>query len=389
MFKIQTKNTIASAGLKLFDKEKYEVSSTLSSPDAILIRSSKLSENDIESNVKAIVRAGTGVNNIPLDYCTERGIAVFNTPGANANSVKELVIAGLLLCSRNIHEGMNWVEKQGNSKDLATRVETEKQTFSGNEISRKTLGIIGLGTIGVLVANAAIDLGMQVYGYDPFISVRAAWGLSSRVQRCENLEYLMSSCDYISLHLPLTTDTKMLVNAKTLKRAKKGLRLLNFSRAELVDSNIIALSLNNGTLEKYVTDFPIPELMNIEGVMNIPHLGASTKEAENNCAIMAVEQLKDFLENGNIKNSVNLPDCSLEPSGCLRYIVANRNIPNMLSQILDVFAKENLNVEEMINKNKNNIAYNIIDVSTSRTSETLLEKIKSIDGVLMSRHICF
>lgn len=385
---VQTLNKIAPAGLDVFDHSRYEVGGTLSSPDAILLRSYHLGESAIAPSVKAIARAGAGVNNIPVEACTDRGIVVFNTPGANANSVKELVIAGLLLSSRRIHEGMKWVAAQAPGMDLAERVEKEKSAFAGNEISGKNIGIVGLGAIGVLVANAAVGLGMKAYGYDPFISIDAAWGLSRKVRRTESLDQLMSICDYITLHVHLTPDTEGLVNGDTLKRAKKGLRVLNFSRGGLVDRAAIRASLESGTMSHYVTDFPTPELMGINGVMSIPHLGASTEEAEENCAFMAAQQLQDFLENGNIVNSVNFPACSLETSSGVRLLIANLNVPNMLSQILEILAHEGLNIEEMVNKHRNDIAYNIIDISTPRISEPVIEKLRAIDGVLMIRQIC-
>ena len=328
------------------------------------------------------------VNNIPVDECTEKGIVVFNTPGANANSVKELVIAGLLLSARRIHEGMNWVEAQKAEEGLSKSVEAEKSSFAGTEISGKTLGVVGLGAIGVLVANAAVELGMSVYGYDPFISVTAAWGLSARVKRCDSIEQLMGTCDYMTLHVPLSADTEGLVNAERIKRAKKGLCILNFSRGGLVDRSAIKPALKDGTISRYVTDFPTSELLGLDGVMSIPHLGASTEEAEDNCAEMAVRQLKEFLENGNIMNSVNFPACSLDPSGGVRLLVANRNVPNMLSQILEILADEGLNVEEMVNKHRNGIAYNIIDLSVACIGSDAMVKLGAIEGVLMTRQIC-
>lgn len=388
MFKIQTRNKIAPVGLDLFGREEYEVASEIPGPDAMLLRSYKLPADEVGSTVKAIARAGAGVNNIPVEACTDRGIVVFNTPGANANSVKELVIAGLLLSSRKIHEGISWVENQSADGDIAKSVEKEKSSFAGSEISGKKLGIVGLGAIGVLVANAAIDLGMEVFGYDPFISVAAAWGLSSKVMRCESLDQLVGTCDYVTLHIPLTAETENLINAEKLKRAKPGIRILNFSRGGLVDRAAVKLGLADGSVSRYITDFPTPELLGVKGVMSIPHLGASTEEAEDNCAVMAVKQLKDFLENGNITNSVNFPVCSMERAGGVRLILANRNVPNMLSQILAVLAEEGLNVEDMVNKHRNGNAYNIIDLSASCIRDEAMKQLNSIDGVVMTRQIC-
>ena len=388
VFKIQTRNKISPVGLDEFGRDDYEVASEIPGPDALLLRSYKLPLEEIGPTVKAVARAGAGVNNIPVDACTERGIVVFNTPGANANSVKELVIAALLLSARRIHEGMNWVSAQAPDEELSKNVEKEKSSFAGTEIGGKSLGVVGLGAIGVLVANAAVELGMKVYGYDPFISVAAAWGLSAKVKRCDSIDQLMATSDYMTLHVPLTPDTENLVNAERIKKAKKGLRILNFSRGGLVDRQAVKEALKDGTLSRYVTDFPAPELLGVEGVLSIPHLGASTEEAEDNCAVMAARQLKDFLENGNIVNSVNFPACSLEPSGSSRLLVANRNIPNMLSQILEILADGGLNVDEMVNRHRNGIAYNIIDVSGTCINDEAMKRIGAIDGVVMTRQIC-
>ncbi|OQX29252.1 MAG: 3-phosphoglycerate dehydrogenase [Spirochaeta sp. LUC14_002_19_P3] len=387
MFSIQTCNKISPVGLELFDAKYYTVGDDTANPDALLLRSHKLSADRIPNTVKAIARAGAGVNNIPIEACTERGIVVFNTPGANANSVKELVVAALLLSSRGIREGMNWVESQATNSKLAELVEKEKSTFAGREIAGKSIGIIGLGSIGVLTANAAAGLGMQVYGCDPYISVDAAWGLSRQVKRMDSLGQLLAQCDFISLHVPLTLETEGFINRERLGKAKKGLCLLNFARGSLVDNTAVKQGLQDGTVSRYITDFPVPELAGINGVMAIPHLGASTEEAEINCAVMAVRQLKNFLESGLIVNSVNFPACTLEFSSSIRLLVANRNVPNMLSQILDILAQENLNVEEMVNKHRDGIAYNIIDLSASRVSETAMAKLNAIDGVITTRQI--
>ena len=388
MFKIQTRNKISPIGLSLFERNNYEVAGELPDPDALLLRSYKLPEDEIDSTVKAIARAGAGVNNIPVEACTDRGIVVFNTPGANANSVKELVIAGLLLSSRRIHEGMNWVSGQSADGNLSKNVEKEKSSFAGSEISRKKLGVVGLGAIGTLVANVAVDLGMDVYGYDPFITIDSAWGLSRRIKHCENLDQLIGTCDYMTLHIPLIPDTENIINTEKLKLAKTGLRILNFSRGGLVDIAAVKTALEGGTVSHYITDFPNPELLGVKGVMSIPHLGASTAEAEDNCAVMAVRQLQDFLEHGNITNSVNFPACSLEPAGGVRLIIANKNIPNMLSQILAVLEDEGLDYENMVNKNSNGIAYNIIDLSAPGISSEAMNKLGAINGVVMTRQIC-
>jgi len=388
VFNIEIHDKIAALGLSQFDSENYRLGSNLDVPDAILLRSHKLTPLEIEPSVSAIARAGVGVNNVPVDICTERGIVVFNTPGANANSVKELVIAALLLSSRRICDGINWLSSQINASKLAEAIERKKFLFAGSEISGKELGVIGLGSIGVLVANAAEQLGMKVSGYDPFISVSSAWGLSSAVRRCESLGQLMAKSDYISLHVPLTEVTENLINEESLKRAKSGLRVLNFARDGLVNAGEVKAALKNGTLSRYVTDFPVPELLGERGVISIPHLGASTTEAEENCAVMAVNQLKEFLENGNISNSVNFPSCSLESNSSVRLTIANKNVPNMLTQILSVLAQENLNVEDMVNRHRDRIAYNIIELSTPRLSSDSMRQLDAIDGVIMIRQIC-
>ena len=387
MFRIRTRNTISPLGLQLFDSERYLVSGTVENPDALLLRSYPLSEHEIGGTVKAAARAGAGVNNIPVNFCTRRGIVVFNTPGANANSVKELVIAALLLSARGIHEGMNWVANQAPDAALRERVEKEKSRFAGTEIAGKKLGVAGLGAIGVLAANAACELGMDVYGCDPFISIDAAWGLSRRVRRLDSLEQMMQTCDYLTIHIPITPETEGLIGAPLLEKAKRGLRLLNFSRGALVNPSAVKEALAAGSLRHYITDFPSAELLRVPGVISIPHLGASTAEAEDNCAAAAVRQLRDYLERGNIVNSVNFPACSLEPAGGVRLILANRNIPNMLSQVLGVLAREGLNVEDMVNRHKENLAYNIIDLSAAAVSDKTMSELSAVDGVVMTRQI--
>ena len=387
MFVIQTRNAISEAGLDLFDRNQYTLTDNAEKPDGILVRSAVIKEDDIQSSVKAIVRVGAGVNTIPVDYCSLKGIVVFNTPGANANSVKELVIAGLLLSSRGICEGINWLNGLTSDNRLSKLVEKEKSRFAGTEIEGKTLGVIGLGAIGVLVANAATKLGMTVYGHDPFISVSAAWGLSGKVIRSENLEQIMRVSDYVSIHAPLTANTQGLLNTRLLQQAKPGLRILNFARDGLVDWTALREALQSGRIDRYITDFPTPEIVGQKGVMCIPHLGASTKEAEDNCAVMAVRQIINFLECGTIENSVNFPSCFLESGTGCRILVANRNVPNMLSQILDILAKEGLNVDEMVNKNHGDIAYNIIDISPPCIDSSALARLNAIDGVIMTRHL--
>jgi len=387
MIKIQTRNKISPVGLQLFNKDKYEVSDESSSADALLLRSYKLPEDEIEPSVKAIARAGAGVNNIPVDACTRRGVVVFNTPGANANSVKELVIAGMLLSSRRIHQGLSWIEGQKADESLAKTVEKEKSNFAGTEISGKKLGVIGLGAIGGLVANAAVNLGMEVHGYDPYISIPGAWNLSGSVIPCENLNKLLEICDFVSVHVPLLPVTKNLINAENLKTAKKGLRILNFARGGLVEESAVKKALEEGIVSHYVTDFPAPELLNIEGVLSIPHLGASTAEAEENCAVMAANQLMAFLENGNIKNSVNFPACSLDTAGGSRLIAACRDNPEVLKQILAILSKEGIGTGDMVSKSRKDISYIIINISASGVSKKAMDQISALDGILLTRQL--
>lgn len=387
MYKIQTLNKISALGLDLFPRDDYEIASEFNSPDAILVRSQNMLEMNIPESVKVIARAGAGVNNIPVEKCTTAGVVVFNTPGANANGVKELVLAGLLLSSRMIFPGLQWCKSlAGKGDEVPNLVEKGKNNFIGPEIKGKRLGVIGLGAIGVMVANDALELGMQVTGYDPFISVEAAWGLSRNVKRARGLESLFAESDYISLHVPLTEKTKGYINKERFNIMKKGARILNFARGGLVNNSDLFDALNEGIVSCYVTDFPDEELLKHEKVIAFPHLGASTPEAEDNCAIMAVNQTKDFLEYGNIKNSVNFPSCELDMSAKYRIIIANRNIPNMVGQITTILAAEKINIADMLNRGKADIAYNIIDIDGD-VDASVLDKISKIDGVIMVRLI--
>ncbi len=389
MFKIQTFNTISVKGLDQFDRAAYEVASEMAHPDAILLRSHKLAAADVGASVLAIARAGAGVNNIPVKDMTERGIVVFNTPGANANAVKELVLAGMLLASRDIVGGIQFVRHEQSATDdaaLSKLLEAEKKRFAGNELAGKTLGVVGLGAIGALVANMALDMGMQVLGYDPAISVDAAWRLSHRVQRVENLHALVSRVDFISLHLPVLESTRGLINTDLLKSVRPGTCLLNFAREEIVDNAAVIKALEHKQLSKYITDFPTLELLKRNDVIPMPHIGASTEEAEENCAVMAAEQLKDFLRNGNIRNSVNFPAIAMERTEGYRLAIANRNVPKMLGQILSVLADCNNNVIDMINKSRDDVAYNLIDIA-ARPDDVVLEKLRGIDGIVNVRLI--
>ncbi len=386
MFSIQTLNKISTKGLDRLPREDYETATDMAHPDAILVRSYKMSEDVIPETVKSIARAGAGVNNIPVDACTDKGIVVFNTPGANANSVKELVLTGLFLSSRSIVDGINWTQSLDPSDEVSRLVEKEKSRFSGPEIQGKKLGIIGLGAIGVLVANAAQSLGMEVTGYDPFISVQAAWGLSPSVQKAGSLDQLIAQSDYISLHIPLSDKTRGIIDTLQFEQMKEGTRLLNFARGGLVNNDSLKKAIEDGKISYYITDFPDGELLGNPAIITIPHLGASSPEAEENCAVMAADQTKKFLETGNIKNSVNFPSCDMEYGGGHRLLIANRNIPNMVGQISTLLAEQGINIQDMMNKHKNDIAYNIIDTDCAPTAE-LIEKLKSIDGVVMVRAI--
>lgn len=386
MFSIRTLNKISPVGLRVLPAEKYQVTDDAADPDAILVRSADLHELEFNQSLLAIARAGAGVNNIPIDRCSERGVVVFNTPGANANSVKELVVVGLLLSSRRILEGVRWVKEHAAEADLAKMIEKEKKRFAGQEITGKTLGVAGLGAIGVMVANAALALGMRVTGYDPFISVESAWGLSRQVSRVSSLDVLLAQSDYVTIHVPLTDNTRGMIGATQLSTMKKGSCLLNFSRGGLVDESVIAGAIESGRIGAYVTDFPSEGIAGLDGVIPIPHLGASTDEAEDNCATMAAEQLIAFFESGNITNSVNFPACELDRAGNNRIVVANRNIPNVVGQITSTLASESLNIADMLNRNRGELAYTIIDVD-GQFSESMLDQMRTIDGVINLRVI--
>ncbi len=387
MFKIQTLSRIAEKGLDLLSRDNYDVANDINNPDAILVRSTKMHDMEMEENLKAIARAGAGVNNIPVDKCTEKGIVVFNTPGANANGVKELVIAAFLLSSRNIIPAVEWANSLiGKGDEVPALIEKGKKNFVGTEISGKKLGVIGLGAIGTLVANAAEELGMNVMGYDPFISVDSAWNLYKSVTRAKSLDMLLEECDYITLNLALTEKTKGMINADKFSIMKKGVRIVNMARGGLIDTDALKEAIENGTVDNYVTDFPDEELLKMDKVIGIPHLGASTVESEENCAVMAVKQVKDFLEKGNIVNSVNYPECEMEFTSDTRILITNKNIPKMVNQITSILADHQINISEMINRNKGEYAYNIIDVEKN-VPEDVISELKDIDGVITVRLI--
>ncbi|MBT3225910.1 MAG: phosphoglycerate dehydrogenase [Deltaproteobacteria bacterium] len=384
MLKVLKLNQISAKGLKRFSSEKYEIASEFASPDAILVRSTPVRPENLPATVRAIARAGAGVDKICVDECTMKGIPVFNTPGANANSVKELITLSLLLSSRGVVRGIRFLDelaKTTDDPDVVTKtVEKEKKRFAGSEIIGRTLGIVGLGAIGSIVAEMAMGMGMEVLGYDPSLSVDQAWRLSNKVKRIKDLSALMARSDFITLHLPMLESTKYMINRDSLQSVKKGARLLNFSREKIVDPHAIVEALDNGKLSKFITDFPHPVLMGREDIILMPHIGASTKEAEENCATMAADQLIDFLENGNIKNSVNFPNLNMERTGVTRLAFSNENVPNMLGQVLPILATYEINVLDMLNRSRGSVAYTLLDVDTE-VSEEIIEKIKTIDGI--------
>jgi len=385
MFRIQTLNKISPVGLELFPRDKYEVAGEIPNPHAILMRSADLNNTEIPVSVLAIARSGAGVNNIPVQKCGERGIAVFNTPGGNANAVKELTLAALLVASRDIIAGINWVASIADrGAEVPDLVEKEKSRFDGPELRGKTLGVVGLGAVGVMVADDAFSLGMEVIGYDPYISVDAAWNLSREVKRAETLEGLLAKSDYISLHVPLNDTTKGILNAEKFRLMKKGARIINLARNALVNDKDIIEALTAGKLGAYVTDFPTAELLACKKVICIPHLGASTPEAEDNCAIMAVKQLMDFLETGAIRNSVNFPRCKLDRRAPHRLLVVNRNIPNMVGQITTNLASANINIMDLINHHRDDYGYNIIDTEQKIPAD-VLDRIRKVDGIIRVR----
>lgn len=385
MYNIKLLNKISLSGLESLERRGYSISENMDNPDAIILRSVSMHDMELPVSLKAVARAGAGVNNIPIDKCSEKGIVVFNTPGANANAVKELTIAALFLTSRKIVEGIQWSKSlSGNSKEINSLVEKGKGQFAGPEIKGKKLGVIGLGAIGVMVANAAKSLGMEVEGFDPYISVDSAWGLSRSVKKAESLKSLLESSDYITLHVPLMDNTRNMINLDAFKLMKGGVRLLNFSRGELIDASDLKIALEEGIVEVYATDFPDKELIKMEKVITFPHLGATTPESEENCAVMASSQINCFLETGAIRNSVNFPNCDLGSSFSNRITLTHQNIPNMVGQITGVLAKESINISNMINKSKNKLAYTIIDTDDSIPAN-LVSELERIDSMLMVR----
>lgn len=384
-YKIKTYNNIAEEGLSRFPKDRYTVSADLSDEDAIVLRSASLHEVAFPSSLKAIARAGAGVNNIPIAKCTEAGIVVFNTPGANANAVKEIVIASLLLSSRKIAQGIAWAQTlKGKGDEVSKLVEKGKANYQGPEILGKTLGVIGLGAIGMLVANAAEALGMRVIGYDPYISVDTAWKLSKYVERARSLDALFAESDYITVHVPLLESTKDFIDKSKFAIMKKGVRLLNFSRDGLVKRDDLLKAIEEDKVACYVTDFPEDALLGNDRIIPVPHLGASTPESETNCAVMAVDQIRWFLEDGNIVNSVNFPAADMPRNGSARIIIANKNIPAMVGKITSVLAEDHINISDMLNRHRDDLAYNIIDVD-QKVTEQHINKIRNIEGIILAR----
>ncbi len=387
MFNVKTLNKIAQVGLDQLDPAKYLCGDNLEDPDAILVRSASMHEYEFNPALRCIARAGAGTNNIPLDRCAENGIVVFNTPGANATAVRELALCALLLASRDVFGGIRWAKETiAAGTDVAPLVEKQKSAYAGPELHGKTLGVIGLGAVGIKVANAAERIGMKVYGYDPYLSVDAAWSLNRKIRHAMDLETIFRNCDYITLHVPYTPDTKYTIRKETIALMPDGVRIINLARGELVNDDDMLEALNSGKVARYVTDFPNNKIGGHEKVVPIPHLGASTPESEDNCAVMAAKEIADYLENGNIRNSVNMPSVVMPRSGAARLCIINRNIPNMLGSILNFIASRNVNVENMTNKSRGDYAYTIIDLSTVM-ADNIVHELEKIDGILRVREI--
>ena len=388
MYRIKTLNKISSAGLDQLDKSRFQVGNDVENEDGILVRSAAMHDYVFPDALRAIARAGAGTNNLPIDRCSENGIVVFNTPGANANAVKELVIAALLIASRDILGGADWVQEQAHTPnvDLAAAVEKGKSAFVGPELYRKTLGVIGLGAIGALVCNIALDLGMDVYGYDPFLSVDAALRLDRHVHVVKSVDELYKVSDYITIHVPYTNDTKDFINAEAISKMKGQVRVLNLARGGLVNDDDMIAALESGRVAKYVTDFPNDKIALVHNVIALPHLGASTPESEENCARMAADQLKDYLINGNIKNSVNLPNVHQDWSGISRVCLIHKNIPAMLTKITTILSDEGVNVENLTNKSKKDYAYTMVDLN-GRIKDAVADELRAIPGMIRVRVI--
>ena len=386
MYQYHCLNAISNVGLEVFN-ENYTKVENMEDADAVLVRSAAMHEMDFGKNLKVIARAGAGVNNIPLTKCADHGIVVFNTPGANANAVKELVIAGMFLASRDVIGGANWVQSERQNEDIAKLTEKEKKRFAGNELQGKKLGVIGLGAIGVQVANTAVHLGMEVYGYDPYISVKAAWSLSRHINHINDVNDIYKQCDFITVHVPLLDSTKKMINKDAISKMKNGVVVMNFARDLLVDEEVMVEALKEGKVKHYVTDFPNTTVAGVKGAIVTPHLGASTEEAEDNCAKMAATEIRNFLENGNITNAVNYPNCDMGIAGEFsRISICHKNLKNMLNQFTDIMTEEDLNIEHMTNGSRGDFAYSMFDLSAEPSAEAL-KKLEAIEGVLRVRLI--
>lgn len=384
MYKINCLNPIADVGLKNFS-ENYQITADINEAEGVLVRSASMHEMEIPEKLLAVARAGAGVNNIPLDKCAEKGVVVFNTPGANANGVKELVLAGMLLAARDVIGGIDWVKASKDDENIAKAAEKEKKNFAGTEIMGKKLGVIGLGAIGVKVANAAVALGMEVYGYDPYLSVNAAWNLSRSVKHVLNVDDIYGECDYITIHVPLLDSTKGMINAVSIAKMKEGVIILNFARDLLANEKDVLEGINSGKIARYVSDFPNPTTAGQKGCIVIPHLGASTEESEDNCAVMAVEEMMDYLENGNIRNSVNYPACDMGVcTKAGRVAIFHKNVANMITQFTAAFGVKGINISDMTNKSRGEVAYTMIDVESTPTAE-IAEALEKIEGVFRVR----
>lgn len=384
MYNVKTLNKIAACGTDLFDRAKYAVGDEIDNPQAIMVRSASMHEMELPADLLCIARAGAGVNNIPIDKCSEQGVVVFNTPGANANAVKELVIMGMLICSRKVTASLDWAKTlKGKGDEVGKLVEKGKSQFVGPEIKGKKLGVIGLGAIGALVANAAADLGMEVIGADPFLSVQGALNLSNKVKYVKSNKEIFETCDYITIHVPMTNETKNMINKETIATMKKNVRILNFARGGLVNEADVVEALANGNMAAYVTDFPSDTVIGVDGVVALPHLGASTPESEDNCAVMAAKEIIDYIENGNIVNSVNLPAISVAKTGDAKICVIHKNVEGLLAKITGCATENGLNIENMESKSKKDYAYTVLDVKGN--SDGVVEKIKSVEGVITVR----
>ena len=385
MFKVKTLNHISPVCMQVMTPERYEISDTMEDPDAIFVRATNMHNYEFNPSLRCIARAGIGVNSIPLQRCSEAGIVVFNTPGGNANAVKELFLFGLGMASRDLMAGMRWVYNY-NDPDVPVEVAMEKikKQFAGPEYYRKTIGVIGTGNVGSLVANIALDLGMKVYGYDPYLSVNAAWRVSRHVERVDSLDTLLKNCDYITLHTPLTDETRGMINAERIAKMKGGVRIINYARGEVVDEDAIIDALHSGKVARFVADFPTARLIQEPNAILTPHLGGTTVEAEANCALMAAEEMDDYLYNGNIKNSVNLPDLHLDRTGITRICIIHRNLPGMLTTLLPIFAKDQVNIENMTNKSRGEYAYSVFDLNTE-VDQHVVNELKAVEGVLRVR----